>query len=155
MYSSTIRTQTTAATANHAIWAVWNPHSTQRVKLLAFDMMQQQAMGAGTAMRLRRTTARGTPGGTGTPGIGNHSLRGIAPASGLLLDRAPFSVQPTLETGDIAPGFVFTVTQGNGLLYYEFPGGVEIGPGAGLAWVQVAATALSNFQVSVYWLEDW
>jgi len=156
MYAAVIRTGNTEAVADHAIWAVWNPHSTQRVKLIAFTMMQAEAMSAGTAARFRRTTARGTPGSSVSADQSNHSIFGVAPASGLVLDAGPFSVQPTFDgTSDLAPGIVFTTSQGGGIRYYEFPGGIEIGPGSGLACVQVAATALAGFQVGVWWLEDW
>ncbi|HYT45042.1 MAG TPA: hypothetical protein VEP90_22130, partial [Methylomirabilota bacterium] len=109
---------------------------------------------AGFGVRLRRITARGTAGSTVTPGISNDSKRGAAPVSGYLLDLAAFTVQPTLDTVDMGIGFTFSAVQGSGLVY-PIPGGIEIGPGAGLACIQVPATASVTFDISTVSLEDW
>ena len=155
MYSVRGRSAATAATADHAVWGFWNPHSTQRIKLIAFSMFAQSAApAAGWSGRLRRITARGTAGATVTPGISNHSTRGVAPVSGVLLDLAAYSVQPTLDTVDTVLGYTFANSQGSGLVY-PIPGGLEIGPGAGVAFIQVPATAGAAFEISASWLEDW
>lgn len=155
MYSIRGRNAATAATADHAIWGFWNPHSTQRIKLVSFSMFAQSAApAAGFSCRLRRTTARGTAGSTVTPGISAHHSRGVAPPSGVLLDLAAYSVQPTLDTNDLGLGFTFAATQSSGITY-PIPGGIELGPGAGIACIQVAATASAQFEISVSWLEDW
>jgi hypothetical protein len=155
MYSVRGRSAATAATADHAVWGFWNPHATQRIKLIAFSMFAQSAApAAGWSGRLRRITARGTAGSTVTPGISNHSTRGVAPVSGVLLDLAAYSVQPTLDTVDAVLGYTFAAAQGSGLVY-PIPGGLEIGPGAGIAFIQVPATAGATFEISVSWLEDW
>lgn len=155
MYSVNGRNAATAATADHVVWALWNPHSTQRVKVVSFGMFANTAPAAGWAGRLRRITARGTAGSTVTPGIQGHSTRGVAPVSGLLLDLAAHSVQPTLDTApDQGLRFTFAAVAGSGILQ-PIPGGVEIGPGAGLAFIQIPATASVAFDISVSWLEDW
>lgn len=155
MYSVRGRNAATAATADHAIWGFWNPHSTQRIKVIAFSMFAQSgAPAAGFSVRLRRTTARGTPGSTVTPAIQHHSIQGVAPPSGALLDLAAYTVQPTLDTGDLGIGYTFAAVQGSGIVY-PIPGGIEIPPGTGLACIQVPATASVQFEITVVWLEDW
>lgn len=155
MYSVRGRTAATAATADHAVCALWNPHATQRIKVLSFALFAQSAApAAGWSLRGRRITARGTAGSTVTPGISNHSTRGVAPVSGVLLDLAAYSVQPTLDTVDLAIGYTFAASQGTGIVL-PIPGGIEIGPGAGLALIQVPATASVVFEVTFNWLEDW
>lgn len=155
MYSVRGRNAATAATADHAVWSLWNPHSTQRIKLISFSMFAQSAApAAGWSMRLRRITARGTAGSTVMPGISNHSTRGVAPVSGVLLDLAAFSVQPTLDSVDLAIGYTFAAVQGSGI-NFPIPGGIELGPGAGVACIQAPATASVAFEVSASWLEDW
>jgi hypothetical protein len=157
MYSVRGRNAATAATADHAVWGFWNPHSTQRIKLIALSMFAQSgAPASGYTVRLRRITARGTAGSTVTPNISNHSLRGAAPPSGVLLDLAAYSVQPTLEASsvDFGLGYTFANSQASGIVY-PIPGGIEIGPGAGIAAIQVPATASVQFDISLSWLEDW
>jgi len=157
MYSVRGRTVATAATADHAIWGFWNPHSTQRIKLIQFSMFPQGAApAAGFSARLRRTSARGTAGSTVTPNSSNHSTLGITPGSGALLDLAAYSAQPTLLASSVDFGFgnTFPAVQGGGFVL-PVPGGIEIPPGAGVAFIQVAATASTTFEVTVWWLEDW
>jgi hypothetical protein len=155
MYTVRGRTAATAATADHAIAALWNPHTTQRIKVVSFAIFKQGGAGtAGDAIRLRRITARGTAGSTVTPGIAQHSTRGIAPPSGAVLDLAAYTTQPTLDTVDLGIGWVAPAVQGAGLVY-PIPGGIEIPPGAGLAIIQVAATAWPASEITFSWLEDW
>lgn len=155
MYSVRGRNAATAATADHALFGIWNPHATQRIKVLSVAIFAQGAAPAGGhSCRLRRITARGTAGSTVTPGISAHSTRGVAPVSGVVLDLAAYSVQPTLDTTDLGFGFTFAAVQSSGLIY-PIPGGIEIGPGAGLAAIQVPATAFVASEISFTWLEDW
>jgi hypothetical protein len=157
MYTVTGRNAATAGTADHAVWGFWNPHSTQRIKVINWSMFAQSAApAAGWACRLRRISARGTAGSTVTPNSSNHSTLGVAPVSGVLLDLAAYSVQPTLlaSSVDLGPRFVFSAVQGSGIIY-PIPGGLEIGPGAGVAMIQVPATISVVFDIGVTWLEDW
>lgn len=155
MYTVRGRSAATAATADHAICALWNPHSTTRIKVVSFAIFKQGGTGAnGDAVRLRRITARGTAGSTVTPGISNHSNRGVAPVSGVLLDLAAYSGQPTLDSVDMGFGWCAPAVQGAGIVY-PIPGGIEIGPGAGLSLIQVAAAAWPASEVAFSWLEDW
>lgn len=157
MYSVRGRNAATVGTADHAIWGFWNPHSTQRIKLISFSMWAQSAApAAGYSARLRRISAQGTAGSTVTPNSSNDSRLGVAPVSGAVLNLAAYSVQPTLlaSSVDFGLGFTFAAVQASGFVY-PIPGGIEIGPGAGVAMIQVPATASVVFEITLTWLEDW
>lgn len=155
MYHVRGRTAATAATADHCLAALWNPHSTQRIKVVQIGVFKTGAGAAADAIRLRRISARGTAGSTVTPGVENHSERGAAPPSGALLDLAAYSVQPTLiGSSELGPDFVAAAFAAAGLLY-AIPGGIVIPAGTGLAIVQVAATAWPASGVNFSFLEDW
>lgn len=154
MYSVRGRTAATAATADHCVCEMWNPHASQRIKIMNFSMVAQAAPGAGLGYRFRRTTAKGTAGTTVTPAITNDHRHAVAPVSGVTLELAAFSVQPTLTGNDVVIDWVFAAVAASGLVY-PIPGGIEIGPGAGLALIQVAATAAPIFDVTFSWLEDY
>ena len=155
MYSVRGRTAATAATADHAICALWNPHATQRIKVVTFTIVAQGTPGAGLAWRFRRTSARGTAGSTVTPGITNDHRNAVAPVSGVLLDLASFGgSQPTLTGNDLGIDWVLAAVQASGIVF-PFPGGIEIPPAAGLALIQVAATAMPICDVTFDWLEDY
>ncbi|TMJ36269.1 MAG: hypothetical protein E6G87_10625 [Alphaproteobacteria bacterium] len=104
MYSVRGRTAATAANISDAVFGFWNPHTSQIVRLMALTVVAQTLIAnvwlAGT---FRRTTARGMPAATVTPDISNDGRRGANPVSGVLLDLAAFSVQPTLEADDWGP----------------------------------------------------
>jgi len=154
MYTVRGKTVATAATADHAIAELWNPHSTQRIKVIQLAVFKSAAGAAGDSFRLRRTSARGTAGSTVTPVQANHSTNGVAPVSGALLDLAAFTVQPTLVAGELGPDWIAAAFAAAGLTY-AIPGGIEIPPGAGLAIVQAAATIWPISGVTFVWLEDW
>jgi hypothetical protein len=154
MYIVRGRNAATAATADHAIAQLWNPHSTQRIKVIQIAVFKTTAGTAGDAFRLRRSTARGTAGSTVTPNIESHSERAIAPPSGMLLDLAAFSVQPTLASGEVGPGWVAAAFAASGIMY-PVPGGIVIPPGTGLVIAQVAATIWPVSEIMFSVLEDW
>jgi len=155
MYTVRGRSAATAATADHAVAQLWNQHATQRIKVIQFAVFKTTAGAAADAIRLRRSSARGTAGSTVTPGIENHSERGAAPVSGALLDLAAFSVQPTLiAASELGPDFVAAAFAAAGLVY-SIPGGIIITPGTGLVIAQVAATAWPVSGITFVWMEDW
>jgi hypothetical protein len=155
-YSMRGRAAATAATADHAVFSIWNPHSTHRIKVISFAMFAQVAPTAGWTGRFRRISARGTAGSTVTPNSSNHSELAVAPVSGVLLDLAQYSAQPTLlaSSVDMLLGYPYPATIGAGIIY-PIPGGVIVPPGAGIAYIQVPATASTAMEVAVTWLEDW
>lgn len=144
------RTAATAATAAHAIAAIWNAHATKRICVLEFGIFKTGAGTAADAIELRRTTTRGTAGSTVTPAIAQADDRDVAPPSGPTLDLAAFTVQPTLEAGGLF-GWTAAAVAASGIVYPT--GGIVIPPGAGLAIVQVAATAWPVSDVSFRWTE--
>lgn len=154
MYTCRGRSAATAATADHAIAQLWNPASTQRIKVIQFGVFKGGAGAANDAFRLRRSTARGTAGSTVTPNIEAHSERAVAPVSGALIDLAAFSVQPTLAAGELGPEFMAAAFAAAGTIY-AIPGGIVIPPGTGLVIAQIAATAWPLSSISWSWLEDW
>lgn len=144
------RTVATAATADHCVAELWNPHSTQRIRVreIALNCIAA-APAAGASVYLRRSTARGTAGSTVTPGIQHDADRAIAPPSGALLDLAAFTGQPTFETGGFW-GWGFAAVQASGVIYpfgNWAPKGLVIPPAAGLCIVTAAAVAIPASEV--------
>ena len=157
MYSSPRTQRSHGGDGGPCDLGLWNGHSTQRIKLISFAMWAQSTSPAsGYSARLRRISARGTAGSTVTPNISNDSRIAVAPVSGVLLDLAAYSVQPTLlaSSVDFGLGFTFAAAVASGFVY-PIPGGIEIGPGAGVAFIQVPATASVAFEITLTWLEDW
>ena len=153
MYLVRGRTTLTEATADDAIWQVWNPHPTQRVRVIAWAMCAQGGtLDQGWSSRLRRTSARGTATSTVTLTAEHHGRRGVAPPSGVLLDLRIFTVQPTLLAGDLA-GFLVSEIQGAAVVSGPTDV-VEIPPGTGLAMIQTAVTSAVQFEVTVALEED-
>lgn len=139
-------TAATAATADHAIAAIWNPDSAKRIKVLEFSIFAAAAPGAGSGFYLRRLSARGTAGSTVTL-VQAHSLENDEAAnSAFVLDLATYSVQPTLVAGAIGPGFVFAAVAASGILVPLR--GITVPPGAGIALVNRAAIAVPACEVS-------
>ena len=140
----------TAATIDHAICQLWNPSASRRLKVYEVHIFKQGA-GAADEPVLRRSTVRGTPGATITPTIVNHGERDLAPPSGMLLDIAAFTAQPTLEAlgvlGGVAPAAI-----GSGFMW-SFNGELEIPAGNGLVITTGVALAFPISRVS-YVLRD-
>lgn len=124
------RTVATAATANHVAAQIWNPHATLRITVTE---MHCAITTAGLAnLGLARSTARGTAGSTITPAIQNEAGREVAPPSGLLLDLAAFTVQPTLDSSTLyLDRWNLPAAIGAGVILPFVPG-LVIPPGAGL-----------------------
>jgi hypothetical protein len=154
MYNAQGVTAATAATANHAVTQLWNPHSTQRIRVVSLAYSATAAPGAGSRWKMRRTSARGTAGSTITPSIDSHSERGIAPPSGALVDLAAFSAQPTFSGDNTGFGWVLAAVAASGIVY-PFPRGIVIPAGQGLALVTEAAIIVPAGLVTWSWLEDW
>ena len=145
------RSGATAATDAHALFAIWNPHSTARLRVLDSHINATVAPGAGAGLELRRITARGTAGSTITPTIENDDARAVAPPSGALLDLAVYSVQPTVVA---AAGALFSWTYAavaaSGLIV-PFGTGIEVPPGTGLAWLNTSAIIFPISEVGWSW----
>lgn len=140
-------TTATAATADHAIAAVWNPHATKRISLLELAIFAAAAPGAAAGFYLRRISVRGTAAAAAAPGIPNSYQGDTAPVSGWALDLGAYTVQPTLAAGaGIGYGFVFAAVAASGIVLPLR--GIEIPPGAGLALLNRAAIAVPACEIS-------
>jgi hypothetical protein len=140
-------TTATAATANNAIWQVWNPHATRSAIIREISFAFPAAPAAGAGFITRRTTARGTASATVTPTIVHHDARLYAPLTGFLVDTG-FTVQPTLDAGELSPSWVFAAVAGSGLIY-PIPQGIVVPPLAGVAFVNRAAIAFAACEIGV------
>jgi len=154
MYTVRGRTAATVATIDHAIFSVWNPHATQRIKLIQWAIFKEAVGTAADGLRPRRISARGTAGSTVTAVLAHHSENAIAPPSGFLLDLAAFTVQPTLVAGELGIGWNAAAIAAAGIVT-AIPGGLVIPPGQGIAFLQTKATIWPISEVSVTILEDW
>lgn len=125
------KTAATAATIDHAIATVWNPHASRTMKVLECHVFKQAA-GAADEPVIRRITARGTAGSTVTPGSINEATQLAAPVTGFLLDLAAFTGQPTIAAGNLY-GAVIPATIGSGMVWvFATPIMVPAGAGVGL-----------------------
>lgn len=140
-------TVATAATADHAIFGVWNPSSTRRIRLLEWAIFKAGAGTANDSGRWVRTTARGTAGSTVTPDADNAADGASVPPSGFLLDLSAYSVQPTKATPDMI-GWVAPAVAGAGI-DLPVPRGIWIPAGTGLVYYQRAATIWPTSEVWV------
>ncbi|MGH9908108.1 MAG: hypothetical protein ACRD8U_21260 [Pyrinomonadaceae bacterium] len=132
-------TAATAATADHAICALWNPAAGRRIKVVEFAVFKAGTGASSDSVKIERITARGTAGSTVTPDADNSAEADAIPDSGALLDLAAYSAQPTRATPGLY-GWVAPNVAGAGIIL-PFPRGITIPPGAGLALTQRAATA--------------
>jgi hypothetical protein len=141
-------TAATAATDQHAICALWNPHATKSIICREISVVAFAAPGAGAGFLVRRISVRGTAGSTVTPGAVNETDEdpGTNPLSGYLLDLAAYSVQPTLVAGDL-DAWVFAAVAASGIVK-PYPEGIYIGPGRGLVLVNRAAIIFPTSEVS-------
>lgn len=138
-YGISGRTVATAATINHAICSIWNPHATKRIAVTEFGIFKTAAGTAADSIRIARTSARGTPGSTITPVLADSYENHVAPPSGFLLDLAAFSVQPTLVAGGGFRRWMAAAVAGSAVVW-PFRRPIVIPPGAGLAILQNQAT---------------
>jgi len=155
MYSVRGRTTATGAVVDRVIAALWNPHATQRVKVIQYSLVVAAAPAANAGFKLKRISSRGTPGSTETPGLANHSIGGIAPPSGLLLDLGSYSVEPTLLSAELGPGWPLAAVAASGFIYPIPAQGIEIAPGTGLALCNATGVIVPISDVSWAWMEDW
>lgn len=129
----------TAATADHALFGVWNPDSAKRIKVLELGVFKSGAGVAADSVYVCRSTARGTAGSTVTPDADNAWDGDDIPASGWLLDLSSYSVQPTKGSPNLW-GWVAAAVAGSGIIW-PTPRGIWVPPGTGLVVAQRVATA--------------
>lgn len=139
-------TAATAATGDHSICSLWNPHASRRIRIVEFAIFKAGAGAANDSARLVRITTRGTAGSTVTPDADNSSEGDSTSPAGALLDLAAFTVQPTLASPGMY-GWVAPAVAGAGW-QLPIPRGIVLLPGTGLAFVQRAATAWPTSEVT-------
>lgn len=154
-YAVTGKTAATAATIDVAICALWNPSTVKSVYVVEAHIFKQ-AVGAADEVKIRRISARGTPGSTATPTIANHYGHDIAPPSGVLLDMASYTVQPTFvgasNSGGDLLSTIIPAAIGAGIMWV-FPDPIEVKAGAGLAMATGIALAMPVSRVTFKWEE--
>lgn len=148
-YYAAGRSAATAATANHAGAALWNPHATIRLQVREIHWIKTVATLDNLAVQ--RITARGTAGSTITPTIASSSQRGVDRPSGCLIDLATYSVQPTLEGVPLLRTNLPSAV-GAGMMW-SLAEPIEIPPGAGLALITPTAVILQPADVTFRWTE--
>lgn len=130
----------TAATVDHAIFAIWNPDTLRRIKILELGVFKGGAGAANDSIYVSRITSRGTAGSTQTPDADNSWEADDVPPSGFLLDLSAYSAQPTRAAAPFMFGWVAAAVAGSGLIW-PTPRGITIPGAAGLAVCQRVATA--------------
>ena len=147
-YAVAGRSDTTAATANHCIGSLWNPHATMDIFVIQVTWSQLSGLRANAC----RISTKGTPGSTITPGIDNDFERLIAPISGAVLDLAAFSVQPTRAAPEV---WEFLPTAASTTPLHEIylgDDGIRVPAGTGLGVFTGTATA-AQADISFIWDE--
>jgi hypothetical protein len=140
-------TAATAATADHTIAELWNPHATRSLTIWEISIYKAGAGTANDSIYLRRSTAKGTSGSTATPAAPNTDDNRSAPPTGATLELAAFTVQPTLAALPAMYGWVAPAVAGAGITL-PTPRGIIVPAGAGLCIVQRAATIWPTSEVT-------
>ena len=139
------RTIATAATAGVPAAILWNPHTTNRVRVFKYSWFKASAVADNLA--IARATARGTPSTTTTPTLENSYRRDTANFSGVVLDTA-WSVAATIAAaatwGNRWRG---PAADGAGFIW-PFIGEYIIPPGTGLAIIASQAVILQPAYVT-------
>lgn len=145
------RSAATAATANHAGAQLWNASTSKSV--FVTQIAWSKTVATADNLGIVRSSARGTAGSTVTPAQQNDYAYDAAPQSGVLLDLAAFSVQPTLIS---STAYMFRwhlpAAVGAGFIL-PLPGPIEVPAGTGLVLVTPPAVILQPADVSFFWTE--
>jgi hypothetical protein len=136
-------TVATAATAEHAVAELWNPHSTKSIFIRAIELGITAATAANPG--IRRSSAKGTAGSTVTVAREHDMDYGAAPDTGTTLELSAFSVQPTLIGTSSATSSLFrwpfAAAIGAGFMQRWSDPGMTVPPGAGVCVVTSTAIA--------------
>lgn len=144
-------TAATAATADHAICALWNASSSRRIVVRELGIFKTGAGTAADSLYLSRISARGTAGSTVTPDIDNDWAADLDDPSGTVLDLAAYSAQPTVATPPLW-GWAAAAVAASGIIW-PCARGISVPGGTGLALCQRAATAWPVSEVFFVWDE--
>ncbi len=155
MYTVRGRTVAAGATADLAIAQLWNPHASQIIRVLFVAFSVAAAPANVQSLRVQRTSARGTPGSSVTPGREADSNYGGAPPSGAILDLAAFTVQPTYVGTSIGLLGYSGVPVAGLYVDIDFGSGIDIPAGMGLAIATCEdASNWQKSEVTFAWKED-
>lgn len=132
--------------AGEALATLWNPHASQSLYVIEFEVVSLGA-NSGCIGTLQRATVRGTPGSTITPDLDNSYSRRAAPPTGALLDLGDYTTNATLDTSILwrvnTPGGANTAGSGAHLMLgvdeIEDDHGIEVPFGTGLTYVSTQA----------------
>ena len=153
VYNVNALTAATAATIDHAIVQIWNPHATARITIWEVGVVTTVAPVAAAGFVIRRSTARGVGSASSfAPTLEHSTGRDSAPSSGFFVDLAAFTTQPTLVAGELGPAWVLVAAIGSGVIL-PIQRGLVVPPGTGIVLVNRAAIALTASEVS-FVIED-
>ena len=144
------RTAATAATANVAGCALWNPHAS--IRLRVYEIWWCKTVATVDNLALVRISARGTATSSITAVQANETDYAGAPTSGAILD-VTYSAQPTIISST-APLMRWNLPAavGSGAIW-SFPEEIEIPAGQGLAIITPPAVILQPADVTFRWAE--
>lgn len=146
------RSVVTAATIDHAVAGCWNPHATKSVFVKTVELVSSGA--TAVSLALRRASARGTAGSSITAAREHDEMYGAAPQSGLILDLAAYTVQPTLLGTTAANSLArwnFSSVVGAGVMWEFREPGINVPPGAGLVIITATAVAFPASDINIRW----
>jgi hypothetical protein len=150
LYSVGGRAAATAASVNNAAAILWNPSSTKRLWVLAFEWCE---VVAGSAIgNFIRVSTQGTPGSTITPDVDNAWEQDIAPPSGVVLNLAAYSVQPTFQ-GPLMRRIRITNAPGFGGMWTFDDPGICVPPGTGFGLMTAEGSLIPDGDCSFTWQE--
>lgn len=150
--ASGVMTAATAATIDSGIGILWNASTTRRIGLKRIQALKTVSTGTpAQAVKLRRVSARGTPGATVTPTIVSDYDRALAPASAAVLDLALYSVLPTLEASDLDAVWAHAAIGAGFSWTFDTP--LWINPGAGVGITNGANSIYGIARITAEWVE--
>lgn len=142
-YSVGGRSAATAATADHAAAALWNPSATKSIRVR--EIWCFKSVATVDHHQLLRITARGTPGTTVTPDADNDFDRELAPPSGAVLDLATYTAQPTVQTPPLARANLPAAIGAGFIWVFAEPILVKAGTGLAICTPQANVLQASDF----------
>lgn len=149
-YSTAGRTAATAATADHTLCSLWNPHASKPIYVREIWVFSSAATAYNIGVQ--RISTRGTPGSTVTPDADNAFDRLAVPPSGALLDLAAFTVQPTQQGPYMLRAYLGAAV-GAGAMFIMQDEAIKVPFGTGLAVNTTTALAAQASDVTYIWDE--
>lgn len=152
LFLVTGRSANTGAAGNEVLGSLWNPSSDRSVWVVEFSWATPVSIATLDPLRLCRTTTAGTtPGSTVTPDVDNDFMRELAPVTGVRLDLANFTTEPTLATPELFRlGFPTSSAQHS--MTWRFHG-LRIPPGTGLALATTGAIGATGSDMTFMFYE--